>query len=105
MIQIAEVPIPNAVFTSASEIPFANAVESVDPPEFPKAENALIIPITVPKRPINVDTEANVAMIVKFFSNIGNSNEVASSTSLLKEANFCSLSKDLSPVNCLLFHC
>lgn len=103
MIQIAEVPIPKAVFTSASEIPFANAVESVDPPEFPKAENALIIPITVPKRPINVDTEASVAMIVKFFSNIGNSNEVASSTSLLKEANFCSLSKDLSPVNCLYF--
>ncbi len=77
MIHIAEVPIPKAVLTKASEIPFANAVESVDPPEFPRAEKALIIPITVPKRPINVATEAKVAMIVKFFSNIGNSNEVA----------------------------
>ena len=101
MIQTADVPIPKAVFTRASEIPFAKAVESVEPPELPSAENALIIPITVPKRPIKVDTDANVAMIVKFFSNIGNSNEVASSTSLLRAANFCSLSNEPSDVNCL----
>jgi hypothetical protein len=66
MIHTAEVPIPNAVFTRASEIPFARAEESVEPPELPKAENALIIPITVPNRPIRVDTDANVAMIVRF---------------------------------------
>ena len=42
-------------------------------------------------------------MIVKFFSNIGNSNEVASSTSLLRAANFCSLSNEPSDVNCLYF--
>ena len=71
MIQTADVPIPNAVFTRASEIPFAKAVESVEPPELPSAENALIIPITVPNSPIRVETEAKVAMIVKFFSNIG----------------------------------
>ena len=103
MIQIAEVPIPNAVLIRASEIPFAKADESVDPPELPNDAKALIIPITVPNRPIKVDTDAKVAIIVKFFSNIGNSNEVASSTSLLNAANFCSLSKPLSVVKALYF--
>ena len=76
----AELPIPKAVLISASEIPVANAVES-GAPAFPNADNALIIPNTVQKKSTNVDTDAMVAIITKFFSNIGNSNEVASSIS------------------------
>ena len=59
MIATAEVPIPIAVLIKASEIPADNAAGS-GVPEVAKAENALIIPITVPNRPTRVATDAIV---------------------------------------------
>ncbi|MCY1536311.1 hypothetical protein D9M68_717650 [compost metagenome] len=64
----------------ASEIPAASAVAS-GAPAFAIAENDLIIPITVPIRPNRVAAEAIVDKNTKFFSNIGTSSAVASSTS------------------------
>ena len=72
--------IPNAVLIKASEIPADRATES-GAPAVAKAENALIIPITVPISPTRVPMGAKVAMIGKFFCNIGNSNAVDSSIS------------------------
>ena len=74
----AEVKIPTNVFTSASEIPVANA-EVSGAPAFAKAANARIIPTTVPIRPAKVPMEAIVEITTMFLDNIGNSNEVASS--------------------------
>ncbi|MNY22288.1 hypothetical protein D3C86_1558880 [compost metagenome] len=66
---------------SASEIPVARAAWSGVPAEA-NAPNALIIPDTVPNNPPNVPKDTKVEIIVMFFSNIGISNEVASSISL-----------------------
>ena len=57
--------IPNAVFTSASEIPVAKAAVS-GAPVFANAANALIIPNTVPIRPTKVPIDAMVEIITKF---------------------------------------
>ena len=77
----ADEPIPNAVLYNASEIPIDNCLAASPPPDSPRLLNARIIPITVPSNPINVDTDAKVERKTKFFSSIGNSSEVASSTS------------------------
>ena len=63
MIAIVEAKIPKNVFTSASEIPVANSAGSGAPPAI--AAKALIIPNTVPIKPINVDTEAEVERILQ----------------------------------------
>ena len=76
----AELPIPKAVLIKASEIPFANATESGEPADA-NAANARIIPNTVPKRAIKVETYAIVAITTKFFSKPGNSNVNDSSNS------------------------
>ena len=80
MIANADEAIPRAVLIKASEIPVASA-SAFGVPELASAAKALIIPTTVPNKPTKVATEANVANIVKFFSKIGNSNEVDSSSS------------------------
>jgi len=79
-IEVAEVLIPNAVFTSASEIDAESAVELPEP-AFANEANALIIPNTVPNRPVNVPIDTRVAIMVRFCSSIGISNVVASSMS------------------------
>ena len=81
MIANAEVEIPVAVLINASEIPFASSAESAPPPPANPA-NALIIPVTVPNNPARVPKETKVDKIVMCCSNIGISNEVASSISL-----------------------
>ena len=87
MIANAEVPIPRAVLIKASEIPAARATES-GAPAFAKAENALIIPITVPKSPIRVASEAIVDKTTRFCSKAGSSSEVASSISFWIDTSF-----------------
>ena len=76
----AEVPIPSAVLIKASEIPVDKATAS-GAPELASAENALIIPITVPKRATNVPIEPIVERIGMLRSKIGISRAVDSSIS------------------------
>ena len=61
IVAIAELPIPKAVLIKASEIPVANATESGEP-AVANAENALIIPNTVPNNAIKVETDAMVIL-------------------------------------------
>ena len=65
MIATVEPVIPRAVLIKASEIPFARATAS-GAPAVARAENALIIPNTVPIKPTSVAIEAQVEMITKF---------------------------------------
>ena len=88
----AEVKIPKAVFTKASEIPVANC-SGFGLPDTANAEKALIIPITVPNKATNVPTDAIVANIHIFFSKAGSSKPVVSSTSFWIFITFSSSSK------------
>ena len=76
----APVAIPKAVFTRASEIPADRATESGDP-ALARAANDLIIPITVPSRPVSVPSVVIVAITTRFCSSVGSSSAVASSSS------------------------
>lgn len=62
----AEVEIPKAVLIKASEIPVDKATAS-GAPAVAMAENARIIPNTVPNNPKRVATEEIVARITRFF--------------------------------------
>ncbi len=90
IIAIAEVDIPKAVLIKASEIPVESATAS-GAPAVAIAEKALIIPNTVPRRPIKVAIDEIVARMTRFFSSIGNSREVLSSISLLMASTFLPL--------------
>ena len=59
MIEKADVPIPNAVLYNASEIPLESPTASAEP-ALASAANARIMPITVPRRPTDVEIEAIV---------------------------------------------
>ena len=72
--------IPKAVLISASEIPVDSSVES-GAPDFERAWNDLIIPITVPRRPTRVPRVVMVATMGRFCWREGISIAVASSTS------------------------
>ena len=56
-------------------------MEASLPPDSASEANERIIPITVPNNPINVATDAMVDRNTRFFSSIGSSSAVASSTS------------------------
>ena len=70
---------PPAVFTSASEIPWASEVALTTPPAPAVAWKARIMPMVVPKSPVIVAMEAMVDMAIKFRSKSGTSNALASS--------------------------
>jgi hypothetical protein len=78
MIARVEPVIPNAVLTRASEIPVERARAS-GAPDWARAANARIIPITVPIRPISTEIEAIVERITMFLERTGSSRAVASS--------------------------
>ena len=88
----ADVPIPNAVLYRASEIPTDNwAAAPLPPLSAPRLEKARIIPTTVPNNPNRVAIEAMVDKNTRFFSSIGNSSDVASSTAFCMALTFCSV--------------
>ena len=86
------VRIPDAVLTSASEIPLESSAES-GAPALPRAWNDLIIPTTVPNKPRRVPRVVIVAKIGRFCCNDGISRAVASSSCCWITASFCSLGR------------
>ena len=72
----------NELSTEQKVIAIQKEVEEATSLELPMLEkNLVFLPTTVPNRPINVAREAMVERNTRFFSSIGSSSEVASSTS------------------------